>query len=201
MAAAPRRENVVILGHSYINHLVTFLQREQVGSSNIAMGMGLEARNVQVEYLGRRGAVVRSVLSRQHLDRIKDVHPRCMVLHIGGNDITSRESDPVRVATDIVTLASLLHWGYDVDQIAVCQLLCREQPRFPEYNDILLHVNASLQQQLEGKPWAFYWKHRGMWNPGTRLHAADGVHLNSRGNYKFYTSLRTAVIHAVNRLQ
>ena len=42
---------------------------------------------------------------------------------------------------------------------------------------------------LEPIPFAIYWGHRGFWRCRNSFFSADGIHLNRRGQYKFYRSL------------
>ena len=47
---------------------------------------------------------------------------------------------------------------------------------------------------LEPLPYTIYWHHRVFWRCKFRFLTRDSVHLNSRGNYKFFRSVRGAVL-------
>ena len=50
---------------------------------------------------------------------------------------------------------------------------------------------------LESLSYTIYWRHRGFWRCKSRFLARDGVHLNSRGNYNFFRSVRGAVLRCM----
>ena len=47
------------------------------------------------------------------------------------------------------------------------------------------------------EPYAMYWGHRSFWRACNSFFAADGIHLNSRGQYKLHCSLRGAVLKSL----
>ena len=51
-----------------------------------------------------------------------------------------------------------------------------------------------LKIVLEPIPYAIYWGYRGFWKARHNFYAADGVHLNGKGQYKLYRSFRGAVL-------
>ena len=54
-----------------------------------------------------------------------------------------------------------------------------------------------LMVVLEPLPYTFHWRHRGFWRCKSRFLARDGVHLNNHGSYKFFRSLRGAVLRCM----
>ena len=57
-----------------------------------------------------------------------------------------------------------------------------------------------LRVVLEPIPYAIYWGHRGFWKAGHNFYAADGVHLNSKEQYKLNRSFRGGVLKSMRLL-
>ena len=54
---------------------------------------------------------------------------------------------------------------------------------------------------LEPDPYTFCWRHRGFWRCKSRFLAHEGVHmhLNTRGNYKYFRSLTGALLRCMRK--
>ena len=86
----------------------------------------------------------------------------------------------------------MLHDSYGVKFVCVCQTIRRRSATaFNKNVDLLTHY---LRVVLEPIPYAIYWGHRSFWKARHYFYAADGVHLNSMGQYKLYRSFRGAVL-------
>ena len=57
-----------------------------------------------------------------------------------------------------------------------------------------------LRVVLEPIPYAHFWGHRGFWRPSNNIYVRDGVHLNLKGQKKFYRSLRGAILGALSMI-
>ena len=55
----------------------------------------------------------------------------------------------------------------------------------------------SSTHRVKPLPFAFYWRHRGFWRTTKSFLLHDGVHLNQRGQFKLYRSLRGALIQSL----
>ena len=59
-------------------------------------------------------------------------------------------------------------------------------------------LSQYLKVVFETIPYVVFWRHQGFWKCKTRFLARDGVHLNNLGQYKFYRSVRGAVLRCLN---
>ena len=103
---------------------------------------------------------------------------------------------PLVEASAIKDLVAILYEEHSVRQICVCQTLIRENDA--AFNARVKALTKYLKVLLEPIPYCFFWGHRGFWNTSQRYFARDGVHLNKRGHYKYYRSLRGAVLTSLH---
>lgn len=59
------------------------------------------------------------------------------------------------------------------------------------------YFNTISTGGLGACPYAIYWGHRGFGRACNSFFSADGIHLNSRGQFKLYRSLRRAVLKSL----
>ena len=71
----------------------------------------------------------------------------------------------------------------------------------PLFNRQVKLVAKYLKVVLERIPYALYWRHGDFCNCKSRFLTRDGVHLNHLGQYKFFRSLRGAVLQCLQSLQ
>ena len=116
-----------------------------------------------------------------------------VIVQLGTNDLTS--CPPLQVSSAIEDFVHLLHDSYGVKVVCVCQTIRRRSAVvFNQKVDILTRY---LRVVLEPIPYAIYWGHRGFWRAHNSFFSSDGIHLNSRGQYKLYRSLRCAVLKSL----
>ena len=77
-------------------------------------------------------------------------------------------------------------------EICVCQTLIRENDA--AFNARVKALTKYLKVFLKPIPYYFFVGYRGFWNTSQRYFARDGVHLNKLGHYKYYQSLKGAVL-------
>ena len=118
--------------------------------------------------------------------------PDIVVLQLGTNDLS--RLDPLVVASSIEELVTILHDTYNAKLICVCQTLLGSDPVF---NTRVRALNKYVKTFLEALPYVSFWGHRGFWNASQRFLARDGIHLNRQGQYKFFRSLRGAVLKSL----
>ena len=127
---------------------------------------------------------------------MESFRPDIFILQQGSNDLV--HGDPLSVASAIEDLVTLLHDSFQVKRICVCQTLYRVSS--PAYNQRVRDLVKYLKVLLEPLPYSLFWKHRGFWNSTVGLYSGDGVHLNSRGHYILFRSLRGAVLRSLHSL-
>ena len=118
--------------------------------------------------------------------------PDIVILQLGTNDLS--RLNPLVVGSSIEELVTILHDTHHVKLICVCQTLLGSDPVF---NTRARAFNKYVKTFLEALPYVFFWGHRGFWNSSQGFLARGGVHLNKQGQYKFYRSLRGAVLKSL----
>ena len=180
---------VLVLGHSFIHRLHTFLLRNF--NAHIAENLSLPG-DLEIRWHGIGGRTVSKTI-RFDLHVVKEFAPNIVLLQIGTNDLATTSA--VETGSAIEDLSRLLHESYGVQVVCVCQTIYRQNS--PSFNKQVDLLTKYLKVVLEPLPYTFYWRHRGFWRCKSRFLARDGVHLNNRGNYKFFRSLRGAVLRCM----
>ena len=101
---------------------------------------------------------------------------------------------PFQTGSAIEDPCRLLYESYGVEFICVCQTLYRQDASFNKQVDLLTKY---LKVVLEPIPYVFYWRHGGFWRCKSRFLARDGVYFNKLGHYKYFRSLRGAVLRCI----
>ena len=181
---APTR--VLILGHSFIHRLYSFIvvhfgrdfvENFHLGDDLIFKWHGIGGRTV--------------AKTRQFdLGVVESFTPDIVILQLGTNDLSVLSA--VETGSAIEDLVHLLYNSCNVKRICVCQTIYRENA--PLFNNQVNILSKYVGVVLEPIPYACYWKHRGFWKSKSRFFHRDGVHLNNLGHYKLYRSLRGAIL-------
>ena len=184
--ATPR---VLILGHSFIRRLGEFVDhRSHLDRSFMLSGAAI------FRWQGKGGRTLATI--QDDLPVVKSFAPHIVILQLGTNDPS--RLDPLLVGSAIEDLVRTLHDSYSVRLVCVCQTLYRDADSV--FNVRVRALTKYLKVFLEPLPYSFLWGHRGFWRSTQRFHARDGVHLNNRGQFKLYRSLRGAVLKSLHLL-
>lgn len=179
---------VLILGHSFIRRLHDFIESD---SGHLDLTFHLTA-SAHIRWRGVGGRTIAKTV-KFDLGILHSFHPDIVIVQLGTNDLTSRP--PLQVGSAMEDFVHLLHDSYGVKDVCVCQTIRqRSAVVFNQRVDILTRY---LRVVLEPIPYAIYWGHRGFWRARNSFFSADGIHLNSRGQYKLYRSLRGAVLKSL----
>lgn len=183
---------VLIFGHSFVRRLGDFtFDYRDFGWLNL----GLDGTEVQVDFYGLGGGTLRPgpkcVQRREHMSFMHD-YSVCF-LQIGGNDLSS-ESDPKKLARDIVSFSDYIIHSYEMSHVIIGQLL----PRYSEwteegYNVKVVDVNKHVEKMTSDKTNITFWHHRGLWKDTHEFLLKDKVHLNDEGMVIYAKSVRAAV--------
>jgi len=164
---------VLILGHSFIRRLKTFIENYPTKldlAFQISTLAAISWRGVGGVYSGTSDQYDTRVMRSNCLDIV--------IVPLGTN--------------------ALLHDSYGVKCVCMYQTIrCRSAKKF---NEKVNTLTKYLRVVLEPIPYSFYWGHRGFWNAKANFFASDGVHLNSRGQLKLYRSLRGEVLTSLRFL-
>ena len=189
--------NILILGHSFVRRLQTFLTEHH--DRRAAHNMNLPHENIS--FLGIGGRTVSKMLSFD-LDKIKAFQPKVIILELGTNDLCVVAQRPESVGSDIEHLVQVLHDHCGAEFIMVCLVNYRSAiaPHVPDFSHKVDLLNKYPKVVLEPLPYAEAWSHRGLQSPSIAVLCRDGVHLNAAGNYALYRSYRGAILFALKKL-
>ena len=189
--------NILILGHSFVRRLQTFLTEHH--DRRAAHNMNLPHENIS--FLGIGGRTVSKMLSFD-LDKIKAFQPKVIILELGTNDLCVVGQRPESVGSDIEHLVQVLHDHCGAEFIMVCLVIYRSAipPHVPDFSHKVDLLNKYLKAVLEPLPYAEAWSHRGLQSPSIAVLCRDGVHGNAAGNYALYRSYRRAILFALKKL-
>ena len=179
---------VLILGNSFIRRLHDFIEGD---SRHLDLRFHLTA-SALISWHGVGGRTIAKTV-KFDLHILHSFRPDIVIVQLGTNDVTS--CSLLQVGSAIEDFVHLLCDLYGVKGVCVCQTIHRRSGVvFNQRVDILTRY---LRVFLELIPYATYWGHRGFWRARNSFFSADGIHLNSRRQYKLYRSLRGAVLESL----
>lgn len=184
---------VVILGHSYVHRLSTFM------SSNTHYdNLSFNRQEVVVRCLGVSGGTLRrghrSV--QRTLSCVVLEHPDIVIVHIGENDLHVLSAE--KIAQGIIALVGCLSVIPGIQQVIISQLL--PFPVHYHIRDKVVAVNKILQERCSDPHGALYWRHRGGFWKTQHLYGRDRVHLSPVGMHAYWRSLRAAISRTIRLL-
>ena len=186
---ASPRPRVLVLGHTFIRHLSSFIQIHRFERLNHSFSLS----QAKIHLWGLSGFTVQRAIFYR-LTRVESFRPDIVVLELGTNDLTS--SEPEVIGSMLEELVRVLHVDYGVKVVGVTQIIFRANS--PVFNACVPILNRYLKVVLEPLPFAFFWHHRGFWHSARDLLHSDGIHLNSWGHLKLYLSMRGAILKALS---
>ena len=194
---------ILVVGNSYVYRLNCFVETSHPwGFADLIVN----GSQCEFSFHGVRDATVDTFLAADMCAPILAARPDAVCLFLGENDLDSQAaSTPVMVALDIHRLASRL-LASGVKCVCVGQVCCRQQFQTCEYSvgaSRVQELNTYLRAFSEDTDGVFFWRHKslGACNRIHQLFGPDGVQFNNLGNYRFFRSVRGAIMTAVRRLQ
>ena len=158
MSSTATEEQVVVLGHSFVEKLNGYAHSEWEN-------LNIDIFKATVHFKSVSGGTFRHFCSKQFTDCLKPAKVKYVVCEIGGNDLDSKLRSETDVSTSILSYAAFLHHGFDIEHVTINQLLFRGKTRHipvSEYNRRVVEVNKVLKQEAKSCPWLTYWKHKGL---------------------------------------
>ena len=179
---------VLVLGHSFIRRLKKLIENHP---SEIDLAFQISAP-AAISWHGVGGRTVAKTI-KYDMNVVHSICPDIVVVQLGTNDLSS--CPPLQVGSAIEDFVRLLHDSYGVKCVCVCQTIRRRSAQV--FNKNVDTLTRYLRVVLEPIPYAIYWGHRGFWKSKNNFFASDGIHLNSREQYKLYRSLSGAVLKSL----
>ena len=127
--------------------------------------------------------------------------PDILVLEVWSNDLCDPSADPEILGETIIAFVDVLRHEIQHKFTAICQVIPRRNPPFPNYNRRVKKLNKYLQDTLADSGFVKFWRHRGLNNPTRDIYVRDGIHLNKRGHKALYRSYRGALLFALKQIQ
>ena len=191
----------VIVGHSHVSWLEKFIKNDshdEMGKINLTFGIYKE--NIEVKFCPKPGATMGKILTIT--PSFLNLSPHIVVLVIGGNDLDRSSGEPVKLAVEVVNYAKeLLSKG--VKFVVLCEIPQRFT-NTPMIGEKIKCYNSRLHAICKAEPNIRYWEHRRLRTNIQRSRSSvlrpDGVHLNNKGNYFLYHSLKNALCHAMTHV-
>ncbi|KAJ7394561.1 hypothetical protein OS493_000377 [Desmophyllum pertusum] len=190
------KPKVMVVGHSFVHRLHSFLRRGKDSHFEQDLGLG---HTCALRFFGTGGRTVPKTCLFD-CETIKSFNPDVVILELGSNDLTAEDARPETVGSALADLVIHLFEVMNTSKIFVCQILHRTISPRPSYNIDVDKLNKYLKTVVNDIPNACYWRHRGMLLPSQDIIAVDGVHLNEHGQYLLYQSYHGAVIQALKLL-
>lgn len=146
----------------------------------------------QVNFFGIGGGAVTNPRHLRTILAVIDEHrPTCLIVHMGGNDLDSRDTAIDTVVFGLTAFLTQIRVQFHIVHITVIRFMPRERTRNidPEtYNERVVLANTKLKFQCQ-QVGLVYWRLKGFTNSREQIFA-DGVHLNSLGMRKYFRQLR-----------
>ena len=154
--------SVCLLGHSYIRGLRDFMNRNYH-----YYNLRLFTHLFDTFCRAQGGLTIpRLIHERSDLCNFAYTQPDIVYLQIGGNDISTWDSSPVSVASDMISFSNYLHYGLHVRIVIIVELLHRDPALVGiHYNCKVVQTNVAIKQLIssDNNNNIIFWRHRGFW--------------------------------------
>ena len=192
-------ERVVLVGSSFVKRL----HQDLLAGSRFQRDFGLD---IEVHYICKGGWKLSDL--ELAMGDIAALSPDYIFIQCGANDLSNVPYGET-VGMQMVDIAELLKLRTGAKEVCLAQCMYRQVGRYIHsqqaertFNVNCLRANRYLQVVAPDQG-VLYWHHKGLMNPrasgfGDTL-GQDGVHLSPRGQYKFYKSVKGAIVHMRNK--
>ena len=191
--------SVLIYGHSFIRRLNDYLVRRSGSFHNLGLDYGLAL----TQWFGLGGLSFDKALFQQ-MAVINLASPSILYVELGSNDLCFTFMSAQQVFQYVQHFVNTLN-NIGVPQVILGQVIERRGVGIPlatpTYNRKVIDFNNLVRAAYSNPNGrAFYWRHRGLWNPRRNVLCRDGIHLNRRGQERLYRSIRGAIIFGLTNL-
>ena len=185
-----------IVGSSFIRRL-----RDDIATSadpQFSAHFGIQ--NARISYVRKGGWKLHDV--QLHRLAILASSLDFLFFQIGSNDLCNPACQPESLADSILRAALDLAQASGAHLAFVSQITKRAVGTYMSaeavqaFEAASLRANHYLHTQAVKYPSVHFWKHHGLERPATPFLDPDSVHLNPRGQFKLYKSIRGAIYFA-----
>ena len=185
---------VLIYGHSFIHRLDSYMKKGSPKMQNF----GFKDDQVVLQFKGIGGAHVSTLLLEENFKIIDEFMPNIVFLQVGTCELSYYYSRPESVGSDIHEFVQEII-NKRVERVIVGEVLFRTQAGvgYEErlFNGKVTVLNRYLSAVINDMQAGMFWHHRGFWRDFKKnLDGEDGTHLNELGLYKYFRSLRGAIL-------
>ena len=121
-------KKILIMGHSYITRLKSYIREDP---EQCTFTLNLDPQEVMIQYAGGGGDV--ASMRGKPMEVVQDFQPDIVLLQIGTNELYCNIHTPSSVSSAIVNLVDTLHHIYNVQFVAVLQILHIEYRQNAEF--------------------------------------------------------------------
>jgi lysophospholipase L1-like esterase len=193
---------VLILGHSFVHRLQSFMERE----FSVDHNLGCDAIYADVHFHGIGGRTAPRT-AEHDLGQVDRIRPDLVHVELGTNDLAWSHVTPEMVRGALMELVSKLQQKESVKFVTIGQTIWREgvgiPGEVPEFNHKVIALNQLSKEVFDGfyVQNSKYWKHTGLWHSSYPILLQDGVHLTDYSQMKLMRSIRGAVFHGYHKIR
>ncbi len=186
-------QTVLILGDSFVSRLKDYLDGNQLFNFN------LDLSGHKVFCHGRGGLKIGDLFSSHIFDVVDRISPNIVLIEIGSNDLDNGNIPTSTLLHNLSNFALALKNACGVSVVAIMEVFFRAKvcrgnwTSTDALNGAIHDFNARCKDMSSYAPF-LYWHHVGLVSNWCQYICPDGVHLNNLGLYKFYKSVRSAII-------
>ena len=181
---------VLVFGHSFVRRLNEFLVTRFGAYHNFNLFYNYS----DVYTFGVGGMTTSDALSR-YIGVVAEFNPQVVFIQLGTNDLDSHRNSIRSIARNMAELCRRLQRA-GVRRILIGQVLPRQShgSRVHDFNTRVVSLNLELVRAVQSMNRVMLWQHRGFWFSQMNLMHDDGIHLNRRGNMRYYRSVRGGIL-------
>lgn len=200
---------VIILGHSFVCRLEQFIARSD--DHRVSNNFNLSTDEVAVHFVGKRGASLQQNRALG-LDYVTQLQTSVVLIRGVSNDLPVCDGNKSLndIFRELVDFVITLRYGKSVKKVEVLQTLYRLPPTFPVrykvdtpwFNSSVDELNRTMSSYLMNVDGTFFFCLTGFWSKESQqlVFLPDGVHLNDKGNIKYYNNLRASIVSCLKSI-
>lgn len=190
-------KRVAVIGHSFVRRLNEHLQ--SMHSTRLRPGFNLQQCDVRCVGYGGWRVMDKQAFRRYFHAFLCAFKPNIVVIQTGGNDLSNLSAHPLLIANAMEEITAALLSEYNVRYVVICEIFTRKTSGITAdlYESRRRQVMNYLSTLVESNTNIRIWKHRRIFRAQEPIFDRGGVHLNDFGQYRFYRSLRLAIMTAV----